>query len=208
MSSDVSGPQGDSAPGVIRCPWCGDDPLYQAYHDTEWGVPVHDDGLHFEFLILEGAQAGLSWLTILRKREGYRSAYRGFDPQAIARYGPEDVERLVADSGIVRNRLKITSSITNARHFLAIQEEFGSFDSYFWGFVGNKPIRNARKAMGDVPATTPESDAIAADLKKRGFKFAGSTIIYAHMQACGLVNDHLVDCFRYAELAETTGPSE
>lgn len=188
-----------------RCPWCGDDPLYQAYHDTEWGVPVHEDRRHFEFLILEGAQAGLSWLTILRKREGYRGAYRGFDPEAVARFGPEDVERLVADAGIVRNRLKITSSITNARLFLAIQEEFGSFDRYFWDFVGGKPIQNAWRTMDDVPATTPESDAVARDLKKRGFKFAGSTIMYAHMQACGLVNDHLVDCFRHDEVKEPAG---
>ena len=190
---------------VTRCPWCGDDPLYQAYHDTEWGVPVHDDRRHFEFLILEGAQAGLSWLTILRKRENYRRAYRGFDPEAVAHFGPGDVERLLADAGVVRNRLKISSSITNARLFLAIQEEFGSFDRYFWDFVGGKPIRNARETMGDVPATTPESDAVARDLKKRGFKFAGSTIMYAHMQACGLVNDHLVDCFRYDEVGEPAG---
>ncbi len=189
MSSDASGP--------VRCPWCGEDPLYQAYHDTEWGVPVHDDRRHFEFLILEGAQAGLSWLTILRKRENYRRAYRGF--------GPEDIKRLLADAGVVRNRLKISSSITNARLFLAIQEEFGSFDRYFWDFVAGKPIRNARETMGNVPATTPESDAVARDLKKRGFKFAGSTIMYAHMQACGLVNDHLVDCFRYDEVGEPAG---
>lgn len=200
MSSDAS--------GLTRCPWCGDDPLYQAYHDTEWGVPVHDDRLHFEFLILEGAQAGLSWLTILRKREAYRSAYHGFDPEAVARFAPEDVERLVADAGIVRNRLKVTSSISNARLFLDIQEEFGSFDHYFWGFVGGKTIQNARQNMDDVPATTPESDAVAKDLKKRGFKFAGSTIMYAHMQACGLVNDHLLYCFRYAELAGRGGPAE
>jgi DNA-3-methyladenine glycosylase I len=206
LSSDALGPQGVPAPGIFRCPWCGDDPLYQVYHDTEWGVPVHDDRRHFEFLILEGAQAGLSWLTILRKREGYRRAYRGFDPEAVARFAPEDVERLVADSGIVRNRLKITSSITNARLFLEIQEEFGSFDRYFWRFVGEKPIRNAWETMGDVPATTPESDAVARDLKKRGFKFAGSTIMYAHMQACGLVNDHLVDCFRHSQVGEPTGP--
>ncbi len=200
MSSDT--------PGVTRCPWCGDDPLYQAYHDTEWGVPVHDDRRHFEFLILEGAQAGLSWLTILRKREGYRRAYHGFDPEVVAAFGPEDVERLLGDAGIVRNRLKITSSITNARLFLDIQEQFGSFDRYFWGFVGEKPIRNAWKNMSEVPATTPESDAVAADLKRRGFKFAGSTIMYAHMQACGLVNDHLLDCFRYPQVAGSPGDPE
>ncbi len=193
---------------VTRCPWCGDDPLYQAYHDTEWGVPVHDDRRHFEFLILEGAQAGLSWLTILRKREGYRRAYRGFDPEVVAAFGPEDVERLLGDAGIVRNRLKIASSITNARLFLAIQEEFETFDRYFWRFVGEQPIQNAWRSMDEVPATTAESDAVATDLKKRGFKFAGSTIMYAHMQACGLVNDHLVDCFRHARVADLTGVPE
>ncbi len=193
---------------VTRCPWCGDDPLYQAYHDTEWGVPVHDDRRHFEFLILEGAQAGLSWLTILRKREGYRRAYRGFDPEVVAAFGPEDVERLLGDAGIDRNRLKIASSITNARLFLAIQEEFETFDRYFWGFVGEHPIQNAWRSMNEVPATTAESDAVATDLKKRGFKFAGSTIMYAHMQACGLVNDHLVDCFRHARVAGLTGVPE
>ena len=187
--------------GPLRCPWCGDDPLYQAYHDTEWGVPVHDDHRHFEFLILEGAQAGLSWLTILRKREGYREAYRGFDPKTVAAFSSSDVERLVGDPKIVRNRLKIQASIDNARLFLEIQKEFGSFDAYFWTFVGNAPRQNRWQSLEEVPATTPESDAVASDLKKRGFKFAGSTIMYAHMQACGLVNDHLVDCFRYSEVA-------
>lgn len=197
MSSREAGPQDD----VRRCPWCGDDPLYQAYHDTEWGVPVYDDQRHFEFLILEGAQAGLSWLTILRKREGYRAAYEGFDPKTVAGFTAVDVGRLVSDPKIVRNRLKIESSIGNARLFLEIQKEYGSFSNYFWRFVGNRPIQNRWRSLEEVPATTPESDALAADLKKRGFKFAGSTIMYAHMQACGLVNDHLVDCFRYSDVA-------
>ncbi len=182
-----------------RCPWCGSDPLYISYHDSEWGVPVHDDRLHFEFLILEGAQAGLSWLTILRKREAYRSAYRGFDPEAVAEFGAADVEALLGNAGIVRNRRKIKSSINNARSFLDVQRECGSFDAYFWRFVGDRPIINRWNSMSEVPATTDQSDALAADLKKRGFSFAGSTIMYAHMQACGLVNDHLTTCFRHPD---------
>jgi DNA-3-methyladenine glycosylase I len=171
-----------------------------AYHDGEWGVPVHDDRALFEFLILEGAQAGLSWITILRKREAYRRAFARFDPGKVARFGAADVRRLLGDAGIVRNRLKIESAITNAHAFLAVQKEFGTFDRYAWEFVGGAPKVNRRRSMGDVPPTTPESDAWSKDLKKRGFKFVGSTIIYAHMQATGMVNDHLVDCFRHAEL--------
>lgn len=184
-----------------RCTWCGNDPLYVAYHDTEWGVPVHDDRMLFEFLILEGAQAGLSWITILKKREAYRRAFAGFDAGKVARFGPRQVERLLADAGIVRNRLKIEAAINNARHFLAVQEEFGSFDEYVWRFVDGRPIVNRRKTLKQVPASTPESDALSRDLKARGFKFVGSTICYAHMQATGMVNDHLTGCFRHAEVA-------
>jgi DNA-3-methyladenine glycosylase I len=187
--------------GLTRCDWSTRDPLYVRYHDTEWGVPVHDEVRHFEFLLLEGAQAGLSWYTILRKREAYRKAYRGFDPEKVARFGDADVQRLLSDAGIVRNRLKIASSIENARHFLEVQREHGTFDAYIWGFVGGSPIVNHWKTLDTVPATTPLSDKISSDLKKRGFRFVGSTIIYAHMQAIGLVNDHLVDCFRHDELA-------
>jgi DNA-3-methyladenine glycosylase I len=181
-----------------RCPWSdGIDPQYQLYHDTEWGVPVRDDRKHFEFLLLEGAQAGLSWWTILRKREGYRRAFAGFDPNKVARFGASHVERLVANPAIVRNRQKIEAAIANARGFLAIQKEFGTFDAYVWDFVGGAPIVNRWKKQKEVPATSKESDALSKDLKARGFKFVGTTIIYAHMQATGLVNDHLRDCFRY-----------
>ena len=183
-----------------RCAWPGSDPLYVAYHDREWGVPVHDDRLLFEFLTLEGAQAGLSWITILRKRESYREAFAGFDPLAVARFDRANVARLLADEGIVRNRLKIESAITNARAFLKVREEFGSFDAYQWSFVDGAPIRNAWKRIRDIPASTPVSDAMSRDLKKRGFRFVGSTICYAHMQAVGMVNDHTVDCFRWREL--------
>jgi DNA-3-methyladenine glycosylase I len=183
-----------------RCPWANTD-LYAKYHDREWGVPVHDDRRLFEFLILEGAQAGLSWLTILKKRENYRAAFAGFDPQKVARFGPREVARLMADAGIVRHRGKIEAAITNARAFLAVQGEFGSFDRYAWGFVGGAPLQPRRRRMSDVPARTPESDAWSADLKRRGFKFVGSTIIYAHMQATGMVNDHLVSCPRHAALS-------
>ena len=183
-----------------RCEWAGDDPLYRQYHDREWGVPEHDDRALFELLILEGAQAGLSWITILRKRESYRRAFDGFDPERVARYGEEKVRALLADPGIVRNRLKIRSAVSNARAFLAIREERGSFDRFLWEFVGGEPIRNAWRSLSEVPATTAESDALSRELKRRGFKFVGSTICYAFMQAAGLVNDHTVDCFRYREV--------
>lgn len=183
-----------------RCTWCGTDPLYVQYHDEEWGVPVHDDRKHFEFLILEGAQAGLSWITILRKREGYREAFADFDPERVARYGKREFARLMKNPGIVRNRLKIAGAAKNARAFLAVQDEFGSFDNYSWRFVGGRPIQNRWKHMKQLPARTPESDAFSKDLKKRGFTFVGSTIIYAHMQAVGMVNDHVVDCFRHKQL--------
>lgn len=179
-----------------RCSWAGADPLYCAYHDEEWGVPVHDDQLLFEFLILEGAQAGLSWITVLRKRENYRKAFAGFDPVKVARFDAARRERLMQNEGIVRNRLKIESTVINAKAFLAVQKEFGSFDAYIWKFVGGKPIVNHWRSLKEVPASTPESDAMSKDLKKRGFKFVGSTICYAFMQACGLVNDHIADCHR------------
>lgn len=182
-----------------RCPWATTD-LYVTYHDSEWGVPLHDDRELFEFLILEGAQAGLSWITILKKRDNYRKAFDDFDPKKVARYGPRDVERLMGDAGIVRNKLKITAAIQNASAFLAVQKEFGTFNAYAWKIVGGKPIQNRWRAMADVPANTPESDAMSRDLKVRGFKFVGSTIIYAHMQATGMVNDHLVTCPRHREL--------
>jgi DNA-3-methyladenine glycosylase I len=184
-----------------RCGWAGEDnPRMIEYHDHEWGVPVHDDRVHFEFLILEGAQAGLSWSTILNKREGYRRAFSDFDPAKVARYTPARIEKLMLDPGIVRNRLKIESAVRNAKAFLAIQKEFGSFDAYAWAFVGGKPKVNGWKTMRQIPATSPESDAFSKDLKKRGFNFVGSTVIYAHMQATGMINDHLVDCFRYREV--------
>lgn len=183
----------------IRCQWCGDDPLYIAYHDHQWGVPVHDDRHLFEMLILEGAQAGLSWITILKKREGYRKAFHGFDVKKIAGYTDDDVKRLMGDSGIVRNRLKIHSAIKNAKGTLEIQEEFGSLDAYLWRFVDGQPLQNSWKNMADVPAKTELSDALSKDLKKRGFNFVGSTICYAFMQAVGMVNDHTTDCFRHRE---------
>jgi DNA-3-methyladenine glycosylase I len=185
-----------------RCAWSGTDPPYIAYHDKEWGVPVHDDRLLFEFLVLEGAQAGLSWSTILRKRDGYRRAFDSFDPRKVARYDKKKMAALLADSGIVRNRAKIESAIKNAKAFLDVQEEFGSFDSYQWRFVDGRPIQSRRRSMGDIPARTEQSDAISKDLKSRGFTFVGSTIIYAHMQAVGMVNDHVVDCFRHREVAK------
>jgi DNA-3-methyladenine glycosylase I len=190
---------------VRRCAWVGSEPLYQAYHDQEWGVPVHDDRLLFEFLVLEGAQAGLSWLTILRKREGYRRAFAGFDPTAVAAFGANDVERLLADPGIVRNRLKVESAISNARAFLRVREEFGSFDAHVWGFVAGETIQNEWKLMSEIPVKTPEAELMSADLKKRGFRFVGPTICYAHMQATGMVNDHTVDCFRYREIRSGRG---
>ena len=183
-----------------RCSWCLSNPLQVTYHDTEWGVPVHDDRTFFEFLILEGAQAGLSWDTILKKRANYHRAFAGFDPRKVARFGTREVHALMCNPGIVRNRLKIDSAITNARAFLAVQREFGSFDRYIWRFVGGRPIRNRWRLHKQTPARTPESDAISKDLKKRGFRFVGSTICYAFMQATGMVNDHLVSCFRYREI--------
>lgn len=180
-----------------RCPWCGTDPLYVAYHDTEWGVPVYDDQLLFEFLVLESFQAGLSWLTILRKRENFRKALDGFDYHKIARYSDTKLNQLMNDSGIIRNRLKIEATVTNARAFIQVQQEFGSFSKYIWGFVGEEPIQNHWKTLQEVPATTSLSDQISKDLKKRGFKFLGSTVVYAHMQATGMINDHLTSCFRY-----------
>ncbi len=182
-----------------RCPWCGDDPLYVAYHDDEWGVPVRDDPTLFEFLILEGAQAGLSWITILRKRENYRKAFAGFDAEKVAKFGEKDRARLLADEGIVRNRLKIAGAVTNARLFLETAAKHGSFAKFIWDFVDGEPIVNKHRSLADLPAKTPLSDAISKELKRIGFKFVGSTIVYAHMQATGMVNDHLVSCFRHAE---------
>ncbi|HBQ61728.1 MAG TPA: DNA-3-methyladenine glycosylase I [Balneolaceae bacterium] len=184
-----------------RCNWAKNTfPEYIQYHDEEWGVPVHDDRTHFEFLILEGAQAGLSWSTILKRREGYRKAFANFNPEKVAQFDETKIQELLQNEGIIRNKLKVKSAVTNAQLFLDIQEEFGSFDKYIWQFVGGEPIVNHWKSMKEVPATTKESDALAKDLKKRGFKFAGSTIMYAYMQACGLVMDHTVDCFRYEDL--------
>ncbi|MFW5827373.1 MAG: DNA-3-methyladenine glycosylase I [Alkalispirochaeta sp.] len=184
----------------MRCPWCGEDPTYVAYHDTEWGVPVHDERRHFEFIVLEGAQAGLSWLTILKRRDGYRRCFADFDPQAVARFGESDIQRLKNDTGIIRNERKIRATVGNAQAFLAVQEEFGSFDRYIWNYFDGTPIVNTYRTIEEVPAETDLSRTISADLKSRGFSFVGPTIIYAHMQATGLVNDHLVDCFRYHEL--------
>ena len=185
-----------------RCDWCGADPLYVDYNDAEWGVPVHDDRTLFEFLILEGAQAGLSWITILRKRERYRKVFFDFDPARVARIRAARIEKLLADPGIVRNRLKVESTVTNAKAFLAVRREFGTFDHYLWGFVDGRPRQNHFKTMADLPAHTPDSDVLSKDLKKRGFKFVGSTICYALMQGVGMVNDHLTSCFRYRELAD------
>jgi DNA-3-methyladenine glycosylase I len=184
-----------------RCPWCLASEAYRRYHDEEWGVPVHDDRRLFEFLILEGAQAGLSWSTILNKRKGYRSAFARFDPAKVSRFGARDVKRLLADAGIVRNRLKIESAIANARAFLEVRREFGTFDAYIWGFVGGRPLQSRRASMREVPGSTDISDAISRDLKRRGFRFVGSTIVYAFMQAVGMVNDHLTTCFRRSQLA-------
>lgn len=184
-----------------RCTWCGDDPLYVRYHDEEWGVPVHDERTLFEFLILEGAQAGLSWITVLRKREHYRTAFDDFDVARVARFTDNKLEKLLLDPGLIRNRLKIFSARTNARAFGDVQSEFGSFDRYLWQFVGGKPTQNKPTGMQDVPAKTAVSDGLSKDLSKRGFKFVGSTIVYAYMQAVGLVNDHLTACFRHKELS-------
>lgn len=193
---------------TVRCAWVNDDPLYIDYHDHEWGVPVHDDRKLFEFIVLEGAQAGLSWYTVLKKRENYRQAFDGFDPRKVAEYGEAKVEELMNNPGIIRNRAKIQAAIANARCFLKVQEEFGSFDAYMWRFVGGKPIVNHWRSIREVPATTPESDAMSKDLKKRGFKFVGSTICYAHMQACGMVNDHTMDCAFYDRTRELAALQE
>lgn len=190
---------------IKRCPWCGDDPLYVAYHDHEWGVPVHDDRHLFEALILEGAQAGLSWITILRKRDNYRRAFEGFDPETIVRYGQDDIARLMADPGIVRNRLKINSTVINARAFLDVQNEFGNYDAYLWRFIDGHPVQNAHRTTASTPATSAASDALSKDLSKRGFKFVGSTICYAMMQAVGMVNDHLTSCYRHREVSKAPG---
>lgn len=198
MTTDIS---------PVRCVWAGTDPLYCDYHDREWGVAVHDDRLLFEFLTLEGAQAGLSWITILRKRQAYRQAFAQFDPAAVASFDQAKVAELLANPGIVRNRLKVASTISNAAAFLKVQEEFGSFDAYLWRFVEGRPIQNSWKCMKEVPASTPVSDALSCDLKKRGFRFVGSTICYAMMQAVGMVNDHTVDCFRWRELKDRCSES-
>ena len=185
---------------MTRCSWCENNELYVKYHDEEWGVPVHEDKKHFEFLILEVAQAGLNWLIVLRKRENYRKAYDNFDPVKIAKYDDKKINQLMNDPGIIRNQRKIEASVNNAKRFLDIQERFGSFDSYIWSFVDNKPVINSWRSDSEIPSTTELSDMISNDLKKRGFKFIGSTIIYAHMQAIGIVNDHIVNCFRYDQL--------
>lgn len=183
-----------------RCEWCGTEEIYIDYHDREWGVPVHDDRLHFEMIILDGAQAGLSWITILKRRDGYRKAFDNFYVNKVAKYSDEKVEKLLMDPGIIRNRLKVKSAVQNAKAFIEIQKEFGSFDKYIWQFVNHKTIQNKWKKMSDLPAKTAESDAMSKDLKKRGFSFVGSTICYAYMQAAGMVNDHTGDCFRYKEV--------
>jgi DNA-3-methyladenine glycosylase I len=190
---------------TARCPWPADD-LYVAYHDAEWGVPLHDDRALFEFLVLEGAQAGLSWHIVLKKRENYRAAFDQFDPEKVARYTPAKIKKLLANPGLIRNRLKIASAVRNARAFLAVQQEFGSFDRYIWRFVDGRPIINHPRSMKEVPARTRASDAMSQDLKQRGFNFIGSTICYAHMQATGMVNDHLVHCFRHGELGGSAVP--
>lgn len=183
-----------------RCSWCGNDPLYISYHDTEWGVPVKDDALLFEFLLLETFQAGLSWITILRKRENFRIAFNDFNYKKIANYNEAKIESLLANEGIIRNKLKVIATVTNAKAFINIQQEFGSFSNYIWGFVDGKPIKNKLSALKDAPANTSLSNTISKDLKKRGFKFVGSTVMYAFMQATGMVNDHVLDCFRYNEV--------
>ena len=186
-----------------RCPWLDlDKPDYVAYHDREWGVPVHDDRKHFEFLTLESAQAGLSWYTVLRKRANYRQAFAEFDPAKVARFNAVTVEQMLQDPGLIRNRRKISAAVENARHFLAVQDEFGSFSAYIWRFVGGEPLVNEFRTLADLPATSRESDALSKDLKSRGFKFIGSTVIYAHMQATGMVNDHVLDCFRRSQILD------
>jgi DNA-3-methyladenine glycosylase I len=193
--------EGMAAAAISRCSWAGNDPLYQAYHDLEWGLPIHDDRQLFEFLILEGAQAGLSWITILRKREAYRSAFDRFDPGLVACFDQTKETELLANPGIVRNRLKVGSAISNARAFLRVQEQFGSFDAYLWRFVDGSPVQNAWRDSAEVPASSPVSDMLSRDLKRRGFRFVGSTICYAFMQAVGMVNDHTTSCFRWQQLA-------
>ena len=188
-----------------RCTWCGEDPLYVSYHDDEWGVPVRDDATLFEFIILEGAQAGLSWITVLKKREAYRQAFDGFDARKVARYSDKKLDKLLLNPGIIRNRLKVYGARKNARAFLEVQAEKGSFAEYIWDFVDGTPVQNRWKTMADVPATTPVSDALSKDMKRRGFTFVGSTIMYAHMQATGMVNDHTVDCFRHRECRAMAG---
>lgn len=183
-----------------RCPWCGTDPLYVKYHDEEWGLPVHDDAKHFEFLLLETQQAGLSWITILRKRENYRKAFAGFDPEKIARFTDADENRLCGDASIIRNRQKIRAALKNARAFLDVRDEFGSFDSYIWQFTDGNPVINRWRELSQLPASSPLSDALSKDMKKRGFSFVGSITLYAHLQAIGVINDHLVDCFRWSEV--------
>ena len=185
---------------IMRCPWCLAFEDYIRYHDEEWGVPVHDDRKHFEFLILEGAQAGLSWATILKKREGYRKNFADFDPVKVARFSETKIEKILTDPGIIRNRLKVKAAVNNAKRFLEVQKEFGSFDKYIWSFVRGKPIVNKLKTLKDAAAASKESDALSKDLRKRGFKFVGSIVMYSHMQACGLVNDHLTNCFRYKQV--------
>ncbi len=187
----------------MRCSWCGDNPLYVKYHDEEWGVPVYDDRIHFEFLVLESAQAGLSWLTVLKKRENYRKAYEDFDPKIVAEFDQEKIEELMENEGIIRNRKKIEASVNNARIFMEIQREFGSFSSYIWSFVGGKQLVSFNESIEELPAKTPQSEALAKDMKKRGFKFLGPVILYSHMQATGLVNDHIISCFRYKEVSES-----
>ena len=191
--------------GLLRCSWCNNDPLLSLYHDEEWGVPVHDDKKHFEFLVLETSQAGLSWLTILRKRERYRTVFKGFDPEVVASFGEPEVRELLSDPGIIRNERKIRAAINNAARFLEVQGEHGSFDTYMWNWVAGRPVVNSFRSIGEIPVTTDLSDEVSADLKKRGFSFIGSTTIYAHLQAIGVVNDHLVDCFRHPGHSSTGG---
>jgi DNA-3-methyladenine glycosylase I len=186
---------------TVRCPWPGGDELMMRYHDEEWGVPVREDRLHFEYIVLDGAQAGLSWKTVLHKRENYRRAFAGFDPEKVARFTPAKIEKLLLDPGIIRNRLKVESAVGNARAFLTVREAFGSFDTYIWRFTGGRMIVNRHRRLADLPAVSPESDAMSRDMKRRGFRFVGSTICYAYMQAAGMVNDHLTDCFRHAEIS-------
>ena len=205
MAEPAKKPAASTKRGRTRC-WGDGDELMAAYHDLEWGVPLHDDDKIFEFLVLEGMQAGLSWRTVLYKRENFRRAFHGFKAARVARYGERDIRRLLADAGIIRNRLKIRAAVNNARRFLEVQKEFGSFDRYIWGFVSGKPICNRLRSFRDMPAKTPLSDIISRDLKTRGFKFVGSTVVYAHMQATGMVNDHLVSCFRYPEINRLFSP--